>query len=169
MLPAANRAGSRFRDSPPMKYSLRSLMILVVVLPPVLAAAYLSLAFAAAKEGQLPGAIGLVFWLFVVSALGVHFVVKHACRPRSPPMFRFSIRELMLVTALVAVCGAWWVDRRFQESEWKNYATCLEKLLIDDGFEILRDKDWVRATRIIPCLRGTGSSATAYVAGSSPP
>jgi hypothetical protein len=27
-------------------------------------------------------------------------------------MFRFSIRELMLVTLVVAVCVAWWVDRR---------------------------------------------------------
>ena len=75
-------------------------------------------------------------------------------------MFRFSIRELMLLTVLVAVCGAWWVDRRTQANEWKFYATCLEKLLISDGFEILRDKDWVRATRISPCLSGPGSSNT---------
>ena len=75
-------------------------------------------------------------------------------------MFRFSIRELMLLTVLVAVCGAWWVDRRTQSSEWKFYATCLEKLLISDGFEILRDKDWVRATRISPCLSGPGDSNT---------
>jgi len=75
-------------------------------------------------------------------------------------MFRFSIRELMLLTALVAVCGGWWVDRRTQASEWKFYATCLERLLINDGFEILRDKDWVRATRISPCLGGPGDSNT---------
>ena len=75
-------------------------------------------------------------------------------------MFRFSIRELLLLTSLVAVCGGWWVDRRTQASEWKFYATCLEKLLISDGFEILRDKDWVRATRITPCLNGPGSSNT---------
>ena len=82
-----------------------------------------------------------------------------------PAMFRFSIRELMLVTALAAVCGGWWVDRRTQaqgEEEWKCYATCLESLLIGDGFEILRDKEWVRATRISPCLSGPGSSNTAY-------
>lgn len=78
-------------------------------------------------------------------------------------MFRFSIRELMLVTALVAVCGAWWVDHRSQvHREWKDYATCLETLLIGDGFEILRDKDWVRATRISPC-GGPGSSTTVHV------
>ena len=75
-------------------------------------------------------------------------------------MFRFSIRELLLLTSLVAVCGAWWVDRRTQSNEWKRYATCLEKLLISDGFEILRDKDWVRATRISPCLSSPGDSNT---------
>ena len=79
-------------------------------------------------------------------------------------MFRFSIRELMLVTALVALCGAWWVDHRSQVSgEWKDYATCLEKLLISDGFEILRDKDWVRATRVSPCINGPGRSTTVHV------
>ena len=77
-------------------------------------------------------------------------------------MFRFSIRELMLVTALVAVCGAWLVDRRAQANEWKRYATCLESLLIGDGFEILRDKDWVRATRVSPCRSSPGSSTTVH-------
>jgi len=82
-------------------------------------------------------------------------------------MIRFSIRELMLLTALVAVCGAWWVDRRTHASEWKFYATCLEKLLISDGFEILRDKDWVRATRISPSMTAQGSSNTAFAEPSS--
>jgi len=86
------------------------------------------------------------------------------------PMFRFTIRELLLVTALVAVCGAWWADRRAQTSDeqgWKFYATCLEKLLISDGFEILRDKDWVRATRISPSMTAQGSSNTAFAEPSS--
>jgi hypothetical protein len=78
-------------------------------------------------------------------------------------MFRFSIRELMLLTVVVAVGGGWWADRCFQASgdqEWKFYATCLESLLMSDGFEILRDKDWVRATRISPCPSSLGSSRT---------
>jgi len=78
-------------------------------------------------------------------------------------MFRFTIRELLLLTLVAGVALAWWADRRAQargEAEWKFYASCLEQLLISDGFEILRDKDWVRATRINPCLSGLGSSNT---------
>jgi hypothetical protein len=32
-------------------------------------------------------------------------------------MFRFTIRELLLVTLIVALAVGWWVDRRQQESE----------------------------------------------------
>ena len=78
-------------------------------------------------------------------------------------MMKFSIRDLLLVTAIVALAVGWLVDHRRQANrpdEWKFYATCLEKLLMDDGFEILRDKEWVRATRIAPCLSSPGDSAT---------
>jgi len=40
-------------------------------------------------------------------------------------MFRFTIRELVLVTALVAMGIAWWLDRRGIERErdiWKHHA-----------------------------------------------
>ena len=76
---------------------------------------------------------------------------------------KFSIRDLLWLTVVVALGLAWWVDRRSQtngEKEWKFYATCLESLLMSDGFEILRDKEWVRATRISPCPSGPGSSNT---------
>ena|SRR5436190_2652678 len=74
-------------------------------------------------------------------------------------MFRFSIRELMLVTLVVAVSGAWWVDRHAQASgaeEWKYYATCLEELLRSEGLDIRRGRKWVRATRSIPCMGNPG-------------
>ena len=29
-------------------------------------------------------------------------------------MFRFTIRELILLTIIVAVCAAWWLDRQRQ-------------------------------------------------------
>jgi hypothetical protein len=83
-------------------------------------------------------------------------------------MFRFSIRELMLVTLVAAVCGAWWVDRRAQANgaaEWKYYATCLENLLTDSGFEVRRGKEWVQATRTMPCLGGPGDSTTVHAKG----
>ena len=80
-------------------------------------------------------------------------------------MFRFTIRELLLVTALVAVAGAWFADRCAEarrDEGWKSYATCLEELLIGDGFELLRDRGWVRATRISPSPTGLRSSKTAH-------
>ena len=80
-------------------------------------------------------------------------------------MFRFSIRELLLLTLVAAVCGGWWADRQRRANvaeEWHSYATCLEKLLMSDGFEILRDRDWVRATRITPSPSVPGDRNTAY-------
>lgn len=93
-------------------------------------------------------------------------------------MFRFSIRELMLVTVVVAFGLGWWTEHRQRRSAeaWKSYATCLEKLTISDGFEILRDKEWVRVTRVAPCVSIPGDTQLAsyrieigYIEGHSGP
>ena len=46
--------------------------------------------------------------------------------------FRFTIRDLLWLTALVAVCIAWWLDHRRLDSAMRNFqieaADLLEKL-----------------------------------------
>lgn len=56
-------------------------------------------------------------------------------------MFRFTIRELVLVTVIVALGVAWWLDRRqtaiTRERDSEHYA----KQWAD------REKEWVEANR----------------------
>jgi hypothetical protein len=81
-------------------------------------------------------------------------------------MFRFSIREMMLVTALAAVFAAWLVDHRTQATasdEWKGYAGCLERLLKSDGIDILRGREWVRTARTRESVVSVGSEASVRV------
>ena len=79
-------------------------------------------------------------------------------------MFRFSIRELMLVTLVVGLVASWWLDHCAQVNtgeEWKDYAACLERFITHDGYEIRRGREWVSATRTGPSFTGEGSpSAT---------
>jgi hypothetical protein len=35
-------------------------------------------------------------------------------------MFRFSIRDVLWLTVVVAVLVAWWLDYRHQEQKWRN-------------------------------------------------
>jgi hypothetical protein len=54
-------------------------------------------------------------------------------------MFRFSIRELMLVTLVVGLVAGWWLDRhedRQQMILWKKRATAFEHVLVEDGWKI---------------------------------
>ncbi len=43
-------------------------------------------------------------------------------------MFRFSIREMMLVTLMVAMGVAWWLDRSHLASDASRYKEALMKL-----------------------------------------
>ncbi len=49
---------------------------------------------------------------------------------------KFSIRDLLLVTVIVALAVGWWVDRR-NNARWRNRAGALESLLKSKGY-------WVR-------------------------
>ena len=59
-----------------MKYILRSLMILMLALPPALAASYFILAWVA-SFGRFPGTFGVASWVLVVLAFGIYIILKH--------------------------------------------------------------------------------------------
>jgi len=62
-------------------------------------------------------------------------------------MFRFTIRELVLVTVIVAMGAAWWAERRQLNRElsvaisWQPRAEALEESLQMDGWHIEWDLD----------------------------
>ena len=64
-------------------------------------------------------------------------------------MFRFSIRELMLLTALVAISMAWFVESRGAEvAEWRSqrvrgHAERLRESLDLAEWECRRMADWI--------------------------
>jgi hypothetical protein len=54
-------------------------------------------------------------------------------------MFRFSIRELMLVTLVVGLVAGWLLDRHEDRREmnlWKQRATAFQHVLVEDGWKI---------------------------------
>jgi hypothetical protein len=63
-------------------------------------------------------------------------------------MFRFTIRELLLLTVIVATSVGWWVDHRRQSAavsyytehyqHWRDYVELLDGMLTNLGFEIRR-------------------------------
>jgi len=53
-------------------------------------------------------------------------------------MFRWTIRELLLLTALVAVCVGWWRD-----NHWEERARTLEALLEANGFVVNWEERYV--------------------------
>ena len=50
-------------------------------------------------------------------------------RPREPPMFRFTIRDVLWLTVVVALALGWWVDHRrirsleFEALRWELRAS----------------------------------------------
>ena len=72
-------------------------------------------------------------------------------------MFRFSIREILMATLVVAIALGWWASEkehaaRFKQFEtdtkyayrWRACAEVLEQLLKDDGWTLKWDMDYVR-------------------------
>ena len=53
-------------------------------------------------------------------------------------MFRFTIRDVLWLTVVVALAVGWWVEhRRFNVAyPWRTRAGALEQLLIDQGYEV---------------------------------
>jgi hypothetical protein len=43
---------------------------------------------------------------------------------------RFTIRDLLLVTVIVAVCAAWWVDRQAREVRVKQLEKALSEVTL---------------------------------------
>lgn len=71
------------------------------------------------------------------------------------PMFRFSIRDLLWLTLVVAVALGWWFNRRQLQHElqraqaWRTRAGALKQLLATEGWKADWDfaSSWVRLTR----------------------
>jgi|GEM_PF-4155080 hypothetical protein len=65
-------------------------------------------------------------------------------------MFRFSIRELALITLAVGLVIGWIIDHYTyanQAAEWKGYAGSLELILSDYGIMVARGREWVHSAR----------------------
>ena len=65
-------------------------------------------------------------------------------------MFRFSIRELFLVTLVVAMGIAWCLDHRKQTQEttsWRRSAGGLELVLQQEGWLVHWGQEWIWAER----------------------
>ena len=54
-------------------------------------------------------------------------------------MFRFTIRELVLLTLVVAMGVGWWIDRNRLQARWSNRIDVLRVEIRDRGWELF---DW---------------------------
>ena len=75
-------------------------------------------------------------------------------------MFRFSIRELMLVTLVAAMGVGWWLHYRSMSlamadaKKWRTSAGALEYILSDSGWDIR----WNPETDTVFALKNDGQS-----------
>ena len=69
-------------------------------------------------------------------------------------MFRFSIREVLLVTLVIGLGIAWCRDRR-DLADWKSRAKALEHVVREDGWQIEWQRGYVLHLKLTPhCLWG---------------
>jgi hypothetical protein len=68
-------------------------------------------------------------------------------------MFRFSIRELLILTVTVGLAVGWWIDHRklgtyqLAADEWRRCAGGLESILSNDGWHVYRGYGHIRAKK----------------------
>jgi hypothetical protein len=66
-------------------------------------------------------------------------------------MFRFTIRELVLLTIIVAMGVGWWVEHRAKgkfiadRNSWIHFACILQLVLEDEGWTV----DWDQASDLV--------------------
>jgi hypothetical protein len=66
-------------------------------------------------------------------------------------MFRFTIRELVLLTLVVALALSWWIDRTRLAAEFEsasNRAAVLEAVVDSAGWEVRHDMKGNRISQI---------------------
>jgi hypothetical protein len=60
-------------------------------------------------------------------------------------MFRFTIRELLLITLIVALCAAWWIDRsriaKDRDAQKGKYDGIVRVLFAAHGVKVEEHKD----------------------------
>ena len=58
-------------------------------------------------------------------------------------MFRFTIRELVLLTVIVALAVAWWIDRKQTSDQWSKRVNDANQQLnrFDQQLHSYQDKD----------------------------
>jgi hypothetical protein len=68
-------------------------------------------------------------------------------------MFRFTIRELLLFTLVVALAVGWWIDRsrlrsmQQERDSWRRRAEAVRSIAEEDDYRILLEADGVRVYR----------------------
>jgi hypothetical protein len=83
--------------------------------------------------------------LIIAAALSL---ARYTARKRSPAMFRFTIRELLLLTVVVALSLGWGLRERQLRSEleraqaYRGRAWALEHAAVEEGWRI--EWDWHR-------------------------
>ena len=76
-------------------------------------------------------------------------------------MFRFTIRELVLLTVIVAMGVAWWKDRRFSAADRR--ALAYENRVLTDKCAALKkhnDEGWDLVKKMHSALQGYPDPAT---------
>jgi hypothetical protein len=97
------------------RYKLRTLLILLAVAPPLLAGAWWVLGL---PDDAFPRGLGILVLLLPTIIGWVGFILwlwqeeKKRRASNSPPVFRFSVRDVLWATVVVVMALVWWADHR---------------------------------------------------------